>query len=197
MDSPPIAPFLVARDAYRRWLKLRDACLRMVQERLPRAKLRTALLRCITTQALTDARLQADAAACALANVHGDQVFASAGIWAPTDCFYGQSLRAPGNARAGPATQSRGNEMGLPEVLGFIDLDGAAFAFLQSVRDLPGVPSRRVVDACEKRFKAEYGRAMDCLKRQRLEGEASHACAVYFRQALPDDVGQRVLELAY
>ena len=44
----------------------------------------------------------------------------------------------------------------------------AAFAFLQSVRDLPGVPSRRVVDACEKRFKAEYGRAMNCLKRPGL-----------------------------
>ena len=124
-------------------------------------------------------------------------MFTTAGIRSPTDCCYGPSLSAPDNLSPGPKTQSRGNEIGLPEVLGFIDLDGAACAFLQSVRDLPGLSSRRVVDACERRFKAEYGRAMACLKRQRLEGEASHACAVYFRQALPEAVGERVLGMAY
>ena len=90
-------------------------------------------------------------------------MFTTAGIRSPTDCCYGQSLSAPDNLSAGPKTQSCGNEIGLPEVLSFIDLDGAACAFLQSVRDLPGLSSRRVVDACERRFKTEYGRAMACL----------------------------------
>ena len=196
MDSSAISPFLLARDAYRRWVQQRDACLRMIEERLSRSRLRSALTRLLTTQALADARAQADCAACALANVHGDHVFAPAGFKAPTDVFFGPSLRMP-DGSAGPRAQSPGAEIGLPEVLSFIDLDGAACAFLQSVRDLPGLSSRRVVDACERRFKAEYGRAMACLKRQRLEGEASHACAVYFRQALPEAVGERVLGMAY
>ena len=196
MDSSAISPFLLARDAFRRYVQQRDACLTLVQGRLPRSKLRVALLRLLTTQALADARVQADGAACALANVHGDHVFAPAGFKAPTDVFFGPSLRMP-DGSAGPRAQSPGAEIGLPEVLSFIDLDGAAWAFLQSVRDLPGLSSRRVVDACERRFKAEYGRAMDCLKRQRLDGEAGHACSVHFRTKLPAGVGVRVMDLSY
>ena len=53
------------------------------------------------------------------------------------------------------------------------------------------------LDACERRFKADYANAMACLQEHRLGGQAAHACAVYFRQALPEAVGKRVLDLAY
>ena len=196
MDSPRIAPFLLARDAFRRYVQQRDACLTLVQERLPRSKLRAALLRLLTTQALADARAMADCAACALANVHGDHVFAPAGFKAPTDVFFGPSLRMP-DGTAGPRARSPGNELGLPEVLMLVDLEGAATSFLQSVQHLPCLPSARKVSACARRFKADYGRAMSCLKEQRLDGEAGHACSVYFRENMPADVGSRVIDFAY
>ena len=196
MDSSAISPFLLARDAYRRWVQQRDACLRMVEERLSRSRLRSALTRLLTTQALADARAQADCAACALANVHGDHVFAPAGFKAPTDVFFGPSLRMP-DGTAGPRARSPGNELGLPEVLMLVDLEGAATSFLQSVQHLPGLPSARKVSACARRFKADYDRAMSCLKEQRLACEAGHACSVYFRKNMPADVGARVIDFAY
>ena len=190
MDSPLIAPFLVARDAFRRYVQQRDACLRMAQEGLPRSALRTALLRLFTTQALADARVQADGAACALASVQRDDVFASARIRDPAACF-GMSLRAPENLSAGPRRQSRGTE-----VFGFIGMKTAACGFLQSVRDRPGLSSRRAVDACERRFEADNAKAMACLQEHSPGSQVARACAVHFRQDLPEDVSKRVLHMA-
>lgn len=194
MDTSVIAPFLIAREAYLHWAQERDACLRMVEQRLSRSKARAALTRFLATQTMADARLQADGAAIALADRHGESVFASAGLRAPTDVFFGRSLRTP-DASAGPR-QSPGGGLGLPELLMLVDLEGATRSFLASVRDLPGLPSPRKLAACERRFKVEYDRATASLKGQ-CDGEASCACAAYFRQALPKDVGTRVIDYAY
>ena len=71
MDTTAIAPFLLARDAYLRWARQRDFCLRMIEQRLPRSRARTALARFLATQTLADARVQADGAAVAVADQHG------------------------------------------------------------------------------------------------------------------------------
>ena len=115
MDSSAISPFLLARDAYRRWVQQREACLRMIEERLSRSRLRSALTRLLTTQSLADARVPADGAACALADLHGDSVFASARCRASTDVFFGPSLRMP-DGSGGPRAQSLGNELGFPKL---------------------------------------------------------------------------------
>ena len=72
---------------------------------------------------------------------------------------------------------------------------GTACSFPQSVRELPG-SNRRVVDACLRRFQADYAKAMARLQERRLGGQAARACAVYFRQALPEAAGKRVLDVA-
>ena len=82
-----IAPFLFAREAYLRWVHQRDACLRMIEQRLPRSKVRGAMVRLLATQTLADVRVQADGAACSLADLHGDSVFASAVGRFSTDVF--------------------------------------------------------------------------------------------------------------
>ena len=196
MDSPSIAPFLLARDAYRRYVQLREACLRMAEERLRRSKLRTTLMRLLTAQALADARLQADGAACALASAHGEGVFASAGIRTPVDCFFGgeplprEIERWPEDAEP----RQRDWASGDPPV---DRLAWGANYFLQSIRSLPVLSNTRAVDAREKRLETDYTKAMACLQEHSLDHQAAYVNAVHFRQALPEAVGARVLELAY
>ena len=189
MGTPTITPFLLAREAYRRWAQQREACLRMI-EQLPRSKLRTALLRALA-QTLGEFRVRADGAACAYADRHrSDSVFCAAGIRAPTDVFYGSKLWTPGSV---PKARC---DWGLPEILMLLDLDSAAQVFMNSVRELPGVLDAGL-NACEHRYRAAYDMAIAALKGQRLDGEASHACAVYFREALPKEIGSRVIDFAY
>ena len=195
MGTPTIAPFLLAREAYRRWAQQREACLRMI-EQLPRSKLRTALMRVVVPQALGEFRVRADGAACAFADKHrSDSVFGEAGITAPTDLFYGPTLCTPGLG-AGPKAHRLGCDWGLPEILMLVDLDSAAQVFMNSVRELPGVLDTGL-DACERGYRVAYDKAITALKDQRLDGEASHACAVYFREALPQEIGSRVIDFAY
>ena len=104
---------------------------------------------------------------------------------------------SPEKLSAGPRTQSRGNEIGLPEILLLIDLHGAANSFLQSIRSLPVLSNTRAVDAREKRLETDYTKAMACLQEHSLDHQAAYVNAVHFRQALPEAVGARVLELAY
>ena len=195
MGTPTVTPFLLAREAYRRWVVQRDVCLRMV-EQLPRSRLRTALMRVLAPQILGEFRVRADGAACSFADRYrSDSVFCEAGIKAPTDVFYGSTLWAPGSS-AGPKAQRSGCDWGLPEILMLVDLDSAAQVFMNSVRELPGVLDTGL-DACERVYKAAYDKAITALKGQRLDGEASHACAVYFREALPQEIGSRVIDFAY
>ena len=195
MGTTTITPFLLAREAYRRWAAQRDACLCMT-EQLPRSRLRTALMRALAPQALGEFRVRGDGAACAFADNHlSDAVFSDAGITAPTDVFYGSTLWAPGSS-AGPKAQRSGCDWGLPEILMLVDLDSAAQVFMNSVRELPGVLDTGL-DACERVYRAAYDKAITALKGQRLDGEASHACAVYFREALPQEIGSRVIDFAY
>ena len=188
-----VQALLLAREFYLRWAQQRDACLRTV-EQLPRSRLRTAITRLLSTQTLSQARVQADGAACCLADLHGDSVFASAGFRAPTDVFFGPSLRMR-DGSAAPTVRGLGSDLGL--VLMLVDLQGAAQSFLESVRTLPCLPNARKVSACARRFQADDDRAISCLKGQRLSGEATHACAVFFRENLPHEVGSRVMEMAY
>ena len=193
MGTPTITPFLLAREAYRRWAQQREACLRMI-EQLPRSKLRTALLRALA-QTLGEFRVRADGAACAFADKHrSDSVVCEAGITAPTDVFYGSTLCTPGLG-AGPKAHRLGCDWGLPEILMLVDLDSAAQAFMNSVRELPGVLDAGL-NACERGHRVDYDKAIAALK-GRLGGEASHACAVYFREALPKEIGSRVIDFAY
>ena len=64
------------------------------------------------------------------------------------------------------------------------------------VRELPGVLETGL-NACERQYRADYDKAIAALKSQRLHGEASHACAVYFREALPREIEARVIDFAY
>ena len=196
MGTPTVTPFLLAREAYRRWVVQRDVCLRMV-EQLPRSRLRTALMRVLDPQILGEFRVRADGAACSFADRYrSDSVFCEAGIKAPTDVFYGSKLSTPGSS-AGMRAERAGCDWGLPEILMLLDLDSAAQVFMNSVRELPGVLGTGGLDACERGYRAAYDKAITALKGQRLDGEASHACAVYFREALPKEIGSRVIDFAY
>ena len=116
MGTPIITPFLLAREAYRRWAAQRDACLCMT-EQLPRSRLRTALMRALAPQALGEFRVRGDGAACAFADSHrSDAVFSDAGITAPTDVFYGSKLSTPGSS-AGMRAERAGCDWGLHEIL--------------------------------------------------------------------------------
>ena len=194
--APNVTPFLLARDAYIRWCKQRDACLGMIEQRLPRrSRLRTALMRVLTPQVLSAFRVEADGAACSFADYHGDSVFSSMGINAATSVFFGPRVRS---SDLGTQAQSPGCALGLPEILMILDADSCARGFMNSVRELPAVLNAGGrLDACARRYEVDYERAISCLKEQRLDGEASHACSVYFRKALPADVGSRIIELAY
>ena len=195
MGTPTITPFLLAREAYRRWAAQRDASLCMT-EHLPRSRLRTALMRVLDPQILGEFRVRADGAACSFADRYrSDSVFCEAGIKAPTDVFYGSKLSTPGSS-AGMRAERAGCDWGLPEILMLLDLDSSAQVFMKSVRELPGVLETGL-NACERQYRADYDKAIAALKSQRLHGEASHACAVYFREALPREIEARVIDFAY
>ena len=122
-------------------------------------------------------------------------MFCSVGVSAATGVFFGPSTRA---SDAGPEAQSPGCALGLPEILMILDADSSARGFIQCVFQLPGVLNTEgKLDACMRRYEADYAKAISCLKEQRLDSEASHACSVYFRKALPANVESRIIELAY
>ena len=153
-------------------------------------------MRVLDPRILGEFRVRADGAACSFADRYrSDSVFCEAGIKAPTDVFYGSKLSTPGSS-AGMRAERAGCDWGLPEILMLVDLDSAAQVFMNSVRELPGVLDAGL-NACEHRYRAAYDMAIAALKGQRLDGEATHACAVYFREALPKEIGSRVIDFAY
>ena len=189
------APFIFARAEFIRLARLRAICVRLVELHVrPRSRARTALLVALRGDALSAFRLAADGAAILFADTHDDEAFRAEGIPAPTHVFFG--LPSAGDVVYESARRKPAIPFSLADVLQLLDYAAHARACMGAVRALPNVCVSSL-DAAEDRFNESFARAMLLLRGEHCEHDAAVACGIYFRRALPREIGSRVIDFAY
>ena len=159
-----------------------------------RSRARTALLGALRGDALSAFRLAADGAAILFADTHDDEAFRAEGIPAPTHVFFG--LPSAGDMVYASARRKPALPLSLADVLQLLDYAAHARVCMGAVRALPNVCVSSL-DAAEARFNESFARAMLLLRGEHCEHDAAVACGIYFRRALPREIGSRVIDFAY